>query len=421
MAAAPPAEPGRIFISYRREETAYPAGWLFDKLVERFGEGRVFKDVDSIEIGEDFVEAITNAVGSCTVLLALIGDQWLTIADDGGGRRIDNADDFVRLEIEAALARDVLVIPVLVEGAEMPDADKVPPTLAPLTRRQALELSPNRFAFDTSRLLTVLDKTVGDPLPAPSAEAPSRRWYERFSKAGMTVAAGTASAVALIAAVAIVGPNWGDGSPGGGEPPPLVASSIFKDDFSTRANNWNDTGNARDGGHYSDGAYRIHTTWTEDHFSDHGFPRGARRVYPTAPRDVRVSVRARPLSGEDGDAGYGIACRADGTERYYELAIWQGQAVIAKVIPGAPYYIKLDSAAAPLMGGSAMNRLEATCTTSGAQAVDLAFRVNGKSVARATDSDDPLPAGAVGLLVATGGEDAGAIEAEFDDFAVARG
>ena len=115
----------RIFISYRREETAYPAAWLFDRLEARFGEEQIFKDVDSIEPGEDFVERITTAVASCDVLLALIGEEWLTIANEGG-RRLDDPKDFVRVEIEAALARDVRVVPVLVDDAVMPKADELP-------------------------------------------------------------------------------------------------------------------------------------------------------------------------------------------------------------------------------------------------------------------------------------------------------
>jgi TIR domain len=161
---------GRIFVSYRREETAYAAGWLFDRLAEHFGEGQIFKDVDSIALGDDFVEVITNAVASCDVLLALIGDQWLTITDEHGKRRLDHADDFVRLEIEAALTRKVLIIPILIEGAQMPRADQLPASLARLVRRQALELSPSRFASDTGRLLRVLDTTLG-PMQAPPAAA----------------------------------------------------------------------------------------------------------------------------------------------------------------------------------------------------------------------------------------------------------
>src|SRR6266540_2276935 len=162
MAASPPTAPGRIFISYRREETAYPAGWLFDRLADHFAGGQVIKNDDSIQLGDDFVEVITRAVGSCDVLLALIGDEWLTIADEDGRRRLDSPEDFVRLEIETALTRNVLVIPILVEGARMPRADELPASLAKLVRRQALELSPSRFDFDTRRLLRVLDSSLAE-------------------------------------------------------------------------------------------------------------------------------------------------------------------------------------------------------------------------------------------------------------------
>ena len=162
MAESAAGSTGRIFISYRRDETAYPAGWLFDRLAQHFGSAQVFKDVDSIELGDDFVEVISRAVGSCDVLLALIGDQWLTITDLHGRRRLDDPDDFVRLEIEAALARKVRIIPILVDGANMPRADELPAGLSGLVRRQALELSPSRFEYDTSRLLKVLDATLAE-------------------------------------------------------------------------------------------------------------------------------------------------------------------------------------------------------------------------------------------------------------------
>jgi hypothetical protein len=160
MADSIPAASGRIFMSYRREETAYPAGWLYDRLADRFGSDQVFKDVDSIELGDDFVEVITRAVGACDVLLALIGREWLTITDARGRRRLSNPNDFVRLEIEAALTRNVRVIPILVDGASMPDAAGLPKSLARLVRRQALELSSTRFASDTGRLLNVLERTL---------------------------------------------------------------------------------------------------------------------------------------------------------------------------------------------------------------------------------------------------------------------
>jgi hypothetical protein len=166
MTAPIPTGSGRIFISYRREDTAYPAGWLYDRLVDHFGGGQVFKDIDSIVLGDDFVDVITEAVESCDVLLALIGDEWLTVTDVDGRRRIDDPDDFVRLELEAALSRSVRVIPILVDGATMPKAEELPDSLKKLVRRQALELSPSRFEFDTNRLVNVLGRT----LPQPSGE-----------------------------------------------------------------------------------------------------------------------------------------------------------------------------------------------------------------------------------------------------------
>jgi WD40 repeat protein len=156
---------GRVFISYRREDTAYPAGWLFDRLASQFGRRQVFKDVESVELGDDFVDVITTAVSSCDVLLALIGERWVGITDDQGRRRLDDPDDFVRLEIETALAHEVRVIPILVGGARMPRLDEVPPSLAKLVYLQALEVSPSRFESDTNRLLGVLRKTLAD---APS-------------------------------------------------------------------------------------------------------------------------------------------------------------------------------------------------------------------------------------------------------------
>lgn len=155
-----PVASSRIFLSYRRGETAYPSGWLYDKLAQHFGKGQVFKDIDSIQLGDDFVEVIDAAVARCDALLALIGPRWLTITDEGGRRRLDNPNDFVRLEIEAAITRNVRIIPILVEGARMPRNDELPPSLAKLARRHALELSPSHFDFDTSRLLDVLDRTL---------------------------------------------------------------------------------------------------------------------------------------------------------------------------------------------------------------------------------------------------------------------
>jgi hypothetical protein len=164
------AKSGGIFVSYRRQETNHLAGRLADRLADRFGERQVFMDVDAIQPGLDFAEEIFRAVTACQVLLAIIGPDWLTITDERGRRRLDDRDDIVRLEIEAALARGVRVIPILVEGAVMPGRDDLPDTLASLARRQALSLRHESFRSDTGRLVTAIEPILA-PAPSPVADA----------------------------------------------------------------------------------------------------------------------------------------------------------------------------------------------------------------------------------------------------------
>ena len=249
MDASTGQAPGRIFISYRREETAYPAGWLYDRLADRFGAGQVFKDVDSIRLGDDFVDVITRAVGSCDVLLALIGDQWLTAADEQGRRRLDDPDDFVRLELEAALTRQVRVIPILIDGARMPHAEDLPDSLAKLVRRQALELSPASFEFDTSRLLKVLDWTLAEvrtakegaterpepaerPAPAsppPAAPAPPDTQRRRSPARGWVLAGVGAGVVLILLLVAFLARSGMTPSPGAGQGAAAASGAIHLD------------------------------------------------------------------------------------------------------------------------------------------------------------------------------------------------
>ncbi len=146
----------RIFISYRRDDSAGQAGRLYDHLSKRFGQRAVFRDLDAIPPGVDFVATIQRAVGSCDVLLALIGKTWLTNTDAEGNRRLENPQDFVRLEIAAALDRNVAVIPVLANSATMPGEQQLPPQLAPLARRNAHELSERRWQYDVDQLESVI-------------------------------------------------------------------------------------------------------------------------------------------------------------------------------------------------------------------------------------------------------------------------
>ena len=150
----------RIFISYRRDDTSGHAGRLYDSLAGHFDPEQIFMDVDDIPFGHDFTQVINDAVGSCDVLLCLIGARWISTADAQGMRRLEDPHDFVRLEIEAALRRNVRLIPVLVQKTEMPRPEELPAALAPLSRRNALEISDGRWRYDVGRLIEALDRVA---------------------------------------------------------------------------------------------------------------------------------------------------------------------------------------------------------------------------------------------------------------------
>ena len=151
-----------IFISYRREDTAGHSGRLHDYLTRHFGEKRVFMDVETIGPGQNFVDAIKTAIGTCNVLVVVMGRQWLSNAE-GTARRIDNPDDFVRLEIALALARSIRVIPVLVQGATMPRVQDLPAAIKELAQRNALEVSDRRWVYDVRQLVRAIEELSHEP------------------------------------------------------------------------------------------------------------------------------------------------------------------------------------------------------------------------------------------------------------------
>jgi hypothetical protein len=154
----------KIFISYRRADSGGTAGRLRDRLVRIFGEQDVFMDVDSIPGGVDFAADLNRQIAECRVFLAVIGPNWLDEKDESGARRLNNPDDLLSKEIAAALARDpsvVSVIPVLVDDARMPKADKLPDPIKPLARRNAVEVRNAQFARDAEALATTVRESLG--------------------------------------------------------------------------------------------------------------------------------------------------------------------------------------------------------------------------------------------------------------------
>jgi uncharacterized protein with WD repeat len=171
---------GGIFISYRRQDSSHLAGRLYDRLADRFGADLVFMDVATIDLGVDFAEVITRAVGTCQVLVALIGPQWVTAADPDGRRRLRDPNDFVRLEIQAALERDVRLIPILVEGAPMPRVRDLPRRLAGLARRNAMTMRHESFPYDAERLVTAIERVLAARTPAGTEVAQDPQVVKAF-------------------------------------------------------------------------------------------------------------------------------------------------------------------------------------------------------------------------------------------------
>ena len=163
-----------IFISYRREDAEGQAGRLFDDLTAHFGRDAVFMDVAGIKKGLDFRRIIDEHVTSCGVLLVIIGKRWLSVTDNKGKRRLDDANDFVRLETAAALSRDIPVVPVLVHDAVMPTEQELPDVLKELAFRNGTELTHARWDSDVKLLVEDLRPYLETPATAAVATQPTR-------------------------------------------------------------------------------------------------------------------------------------------------------------------------------------------------------------------------------------------------------
>jgi hypothetical protein len=146
-----------IFISYRHDDSADAAHQIYQALAARFGLESVFIDVENIDLGEKFAEVLDEQVGFCDALIAIIGKKWLSSASADGSRRLDDPHDWVRLEIASALSRGIKVIPVLMDGATLPQRRDLPGPIASLIEAQALELKPGRFEAGIARLSTALE------------------------------------------------------------------------------------------------------------------------------------------------------------------------------------------------------------------------------------------------------------------------
>jgi hypothetical protein len=210
----------RIFISYRREESAGQAGRLSDRLCAAFGAPQVFMDVDDIPPGANFVATLRRNVESADVALVLMGPRWLAATDAQGRRRLDDEGDFVRHEVSAALAGGKRVIPVLLNGAGMPGAPELPEPLRPLVHCQAFAFSDARFDRDAAALI----EHLGGPPPPSGASRAAGGWRRRswLAAGGVALVAGAGGWLALRRGSTPPRPEPGP-APAPAAPPPPAA------------------------------------------------------------------------------------------------------------------------------------------------------------------------------------------------------
>jgi hypothetical protein len=450
---------GRVFISYRRADTANQAGWLADRLAGHFGRQQVVRDVDSIQLGNDFADVIAAAVTSCDVLLALIGHQWLAAAA--------GPEDFVRVEIESALTRGVQVIPVLVDGARMPAAAELPPSLALLAQRPPLSLGAANPEADVSRLIQVLDQSIaerqatraglagnqptvtgmapswGSPaVQAPPRQPPpaqTRRMRRRPRTLVIALIACGVVAAAVVAFVAI---------PGGGNPAASASSSssaagshhdsspkvsnsaspsasakvLVTDDFSTNKVGWVDDAHASAGAYTGTGAYRLSVSGYNGQ-NELARPSSAGSgLSGVTPLNLDVTVDVRKLSGAAQGYGLGLAFRGDGNGNLYAFLIEDHAVAIQKWVgdgarvTGDPAPVSVSD-----LHVGASDRLRAVGTTiDGGQAVHLELWLNGKKLVDYTDRDNPYIRGYMGLYVESISDSPSTAAAEFDNFTAAQ-
>jgi hypothetical protein len=259
------------------------------------------------------------------------------------------------------------------------------------------------------------DQSAQDDAAPPSGSAPPsaptkpaiKQPQHPSKRTRVLAAVGVAGAVLVLVIVVIVASSNTD---------PPAEGVTFSDDFSGQAAAWTDANDDSSLGYYNDDAYRIHAEPRDEGGGELSSPRNAGSVYPSAPSNIRIDVEARRILGGEPHA-YGILCRLDGLN-YYALSAGEKFVSIEKYVGVDPYYFEL--AYEPVVYDvSATNRLQASCTSDdGEQSVHLVFSVNGSVVAEATDTDDPLADGTVGLWVAMVPGTRDATEAAFDNFVV---
>jgi hypothetical protein len=186
-----------IFICYRHDDNSHAAGRLYESLQRCFSSDQIFFDVDKIEPGLNFLTVIREKIAASDAILVVIGPNWLNSRDSVGQRRLDSPKDFIRLEIEEGLEQGIRVIPLLIDGAEMPTDDDLPASLKSLALLNAVPLSKSSFRRDVEHLNAALLKVVNSKSVRPGhavrktrkrkldpSKRPPKKWKAEFLEQG---------------------------------------------------------------------------------------------------------------------------------------------------------------------------------------------------------------------------------------------
>jgi len=161
-----------VFLNYRREDSSGSSGRIFDQLSQKLKGVKIFMDVNALEPGVDFGHALNDQLAGCDYFIAVVGPNWIGARSADGRRRLDDPKDYVRLEIEAALERGIRVVPVLVDGAQMPQPDELPQTLRPFCMRNAVVVAHHKFAGDVADLAGAIMRNLGLEAQTSRADGP---------------------------------------------------------------------------------------------------------------------------------------------------------------------------------------------------------------------------------------------------------
>ena len=311
-----------VFICYRREDAPATTGRIYDHLVQSFGEGSIFKDVDSIPVGADFPSHIQRILRQATAQVVIIGPRWLDIHDEAGRPRLQNPGDFVRQEIETGLSSGIPVIPVLVEGATMPPVQALPASVAPLARLQAVNIrfDPD-FTADARRLISAIERvdstargTAARPSASPATSAPPSRASKRGWLLGSLLVALAALLVVLATTQGILQfPPLGavSGVPAATPTATVtpIIGSIYLNALAVPASGWTVDEHC----HFLSDGYHDDATASAKNTANACYA-------PVQAKDAVISVDAKLVAGPL-DFGYGVVFRSDTNHSEYGFLI----------------------------------------------------------------------------------------------------